>query len=126
EFDPAAEGGGAARRNPPGRAAAADKFLWVAGCLGEPFLEKFTAALTAAKPGDPTSADTALGPLSSSTAAERLDDQVRRAVSRGATLVAGGERDGNFYSSTVLTDITPDNPGYREEFFGPVAQVYRA
>jgi len=25
----------------------------------------------------------------------------------------------------VLTDITPDNPAYTEEFFGPVAQVYR-
>ena len=26
---------------------------------------------------------------------------------------------------TVLTDVTPDNDAYREEFFGPVAQVYR-
>ena len=43
-----------------------------------------------------------------------------------ATLVAGGDRDGNFFSATVLTGITPDNDAYREEFFGPVAAVYRA
>ncbi len=39
--------------------------------------------------------------------------------------MAGGERKGNFFSPTVLTDITPDNDAYREELFGPVAQVYR-
>src|SRR6185295_14187106 len=75
--------------------------------------------------GDPTSSDTTVGPLSSALAAERLDDQVKRAVDQGATLVAGGDRDGNFFSTTVLTGITPDNDAYHEEFFGPVASVYR-
>jgi succinate-semialdehyde dehydrogenase/glutarate-semialdehyde dehydrogenase len=46
-------------------------------------------------------------------------------VQQGAKLLAGGERKGNFFSPTVLTDIAPDNDAYREEFFGPVAQVYR-
>jgi succinate-semialdehyde dehydrogenase/glutarate-semialdehyde dehydrogenase len=50
---------------------------------------------------------------------------VDRAVAGGATIVAGGERRGNFYPSTVLTGIEPDNPAYREELFGPVASVYR-
>jgi succinate-semialdehyde dehydrogenase / glutarate-semialdehyde dehydrogenase len=63
--------------------------------------------------------------LSSETAADRLEDQVNRAVAQGATVVAGGGRDGNFYEPTVLTDITSDNDAYREELFGPVAQVYR-
>ena len=73
------------------------------------------------KPGDPTADGTALGPLSSSTAADRLQDQLDRAVKGGARVVAGGERDGNFFSPTVLTDVTPDNDAYREELFGPVA-----
>jgi succinate-semialdehyde dehydrogenase/glutarate-semialdehyde dehydrogenase len=93
--------------------------------LYDPFVEKFTAALTAVKPGDPTSPDTAIGPLSSSIATERLADQVQRAVDSGAKIVAGGEHDGNFFSTTVMTDITPDNPARREEFFGPVAQIYK-
>ena len=93
--------------------------------LYEPFLEKFTAAMSAWKPGDPTADGTALGPLSSSTAADRLQDQLDRAIKGGAKVVVGGERDGNFFAPMVLTDVTPDNDAYREELFGPVAVVYR-
>lgn len=108
-----------------GQACNAAKRFIVIDDLYEPFLEKFTAALTAVAPGDPSKSETTIGPLSSTTATERLEDQVKRAVDRGAKLVAGGTRDGNYFSTTVLTDITPDNDAYREEFFGPVAQVYR-
>ena len=38
---------------------------------------------------------------------------------------AGGAHDGNFFETTILTDIGPDNDAYREEFFGPVASIYR-
>jgi acyl-CoA reductase-like NAD-dependent aldehyde dehydrogenase len=58
-------------------------------------------------------------------AAERLADQVDRALAQGATLVAGGTRDGAFYAPTVLTGVTKDMDAYREEFFGPVGVVYR-
>ena len=125
DLDGAVEAAVGARLENTGQACNAAKRFIVVDELYEPFLEKFTAALTAVKPGDPTSEETAIGPLSSAVATDRLEDQVKRAVSAGATLVAGGEREGNFYSSTVLTDIKPDNPGYREEFFGPVASVYR-
>jgi succinate-semialdehyde dehydrogenase/glutarate-semialdehyde dehydrogenase len=114
-----------ARLENTGQSCNAGKRFIVADELYEPFLQKFTSALTAVKPGDPHSPETTIGPLSSKTAAERLEDQVRRAVDQGAKLVAGGQREGNFFSPTVLTDITPDNDAYREEFFGPVAQVYR-
>src|SRR4029450_5077732 len=78
------------------------------------------------KLGDPFADDTVLGPLSSEVAAERLAGQVDKAVAQGATLVAGGARDGAVYRATVLTDVTPDMDAYREEFFGPVGVVYRA
>ena len=93
--------------------------------LYDAFVEKFTTAMTGAKVGDPFADDTVLGPLSSLTAAERLAAQVDKAVAQGATLVAGGTRDGAFYAATVLTDVTPDMDAYREEFFGPVGVVYR-
>jgi acyl-CoA reductase-like NAD-dependent aldehyde dehydrogenase len=54
-----------------------------------------------------------------------LQDQLDRAIKGGAKVVAGGERDGNFFSPMVLTDVTPGNDAYREELFGPVAVVYR-
>src|ERR1700760_176447 len=125
DLDTAVEQAVAPRLENTGQACNAGKRFIVTDQLYQPFLEKFTAALTAVKPGDPSSADTTIGPLSSKTAADRLEDQVRRAVDQGAKLVAGGERNGNFYSPTVLTGITPDNDAYHEEFFGPVAQVYR-
>ena len=92
--------------------------------LYEPFLKKFSAKLAETEATDPTSDDTVLGPLSSLTAAEDVDEQVKRAIERGATLVHGGTRDGAFFPTTVLTDITPENPASQEEFFAPVAQVY--
>jgi succinate-semialdehyde dehydrogenase / glutarate-semialdehyde dehydrogenase len=125
DLDATVESAVAGRLENTGQACNAAKRFIVVDDLYEPFVEKFTAALTAVKPGDPTSEDTTIGPLSSTTAADRLEDQVKRAVDQGAKLVAGGERDGNFYSTTILTDISPENDAYREEFFGPVASIYR-
>jgi succinate-semialdehyde dehydrogenase / glutarate-semialdehyde dehydrogenase len=125
DLNAAVESAVAARLENTGQACNAGKRFIVVDELYEPFLEKFTAALTAVKPGDPSSPETTIGPLSSKAAADRLEDQVKHAVEQGAKLVTGGERDGNFYSPTVLTGITPDNDAYREEFFGPVAAVYR-
>ncbi|MDY0908891.1 NAD-dependent succinate-semialdehyde dehydrogenase [Microbacterium sp. CFBP9034] len=103
---------------------AAKRFIVVDG-LYDDFLEKFTAKMSEAKVGDPFAEDTVLGPLSSLTAAERLAEQVDKAVSQGATLVTGGTRDGAYYPGTVLTDVTPEMDAYGEEFFGPVGVVYK-
>jgi succinate-semialdehyde dehydrogenase / glutarate-semialdehyde dehydrogenase len=125
DLDKTVEDAVAARIDNAGQSCNAAKRMIVIDELYEPFLEKFTAALTAVKPGDPKERETELGPLSSQVAADRLEDQVKRAIEQGATVVAGGKRDGNYFEPTVLTDITPENDAYREELFGPVAQVYR-
>jgi succinate-semialdehyde dehydrogenase/glutarate-semialdehyde dehydrogenase len=115
-----------ARLDNSGQSCNAAKRFVVADDLYDAFLEKFTAKLAEVEASDPTSTDSALGPLSSLKAAEGLDEQVKRAVQNGATLVRGGGRDGAFFETTVLTDVTPENPASKEEFFGPVAQVFRA
>jgi succinate-semialdehyde dehydrogenase/glutarate-semialdehyde dehydrogenase len=125
DLDGAIEAAVGSRLDNSGQSCNAAKRFIVADELYEDFLEGFTAAMTATEPGDPTAEDAAMGPLSSATATERLQDQLDRAIAQGATVVAGGDRDGNFFKSTVLTDVTPDNDAYREEFFGPVASVYR-
>jgi succinate-semialdehyde dehydrogenase/glutarate-semialdehyde dehydrogenase len=126
DLDAAAQNAVDARLDNSGQSCNAAKRFIVADELYEPFLEKFTAKLAEIEATDPTSADSALGPLSSLEAAERLDEQVKRAIEHGARLVHGGTRSGAFYATTVLTDVTPGNPASKEEFFGPVAQVYRA
>jgi len=115
-----------ARLDNTGQSCNAAKRFIVADDLYEPFLERFTEAMKAAKLGDPLAEDTVLGPLSSLTAAQRLEEQVTRAVEQGAKLVLGGKRDGAYFEPTVLTDVTPDMDAYREEFFGPVGMVFRA
>ena len=125
DMDAAVESAVGARLENTGQACNAAKRFVVMDELYEPFVEKFTAALSEVKPEDPSSPDTTIGPLSSELAGDRLEEQVKRAVEQGANLVTGGERDGNFYSATLLTDISEDNDAYHEEFFGPVASVYR-
>ncbi|MGU3644992.1 NAD-dependent succinate-semialdehyde dehydrogenase [Microbacterium sp. C23T] len=125
DLDGAVEAAVAARLDNTGQSCNAAKRFIVVDGLYDAFLEKFTAAMSGAKVGDPFADDTVLGPLSSLTAAERLAEQVDKAVAQGATLVAGGQRDGAFYPGTVLTDVTSDMDAYREEFFGPVGVVYK-
>ena len=125
DLDKTVEDAVAARLDNTGQSCNAAKRFIVADDLYEPFLEKFSAAMAATKPGDPTSEDTEIGPLSSRTAADLLEDQVKRAIDQGALVAVGGSRDGNFFEPTVLTDIEPGNDAYHEELFGPVAQVYR-
>ena len=125
DLEAAASSAAEARLDNAGQSCNAAKRFIVVDELYDEFLEKFKAALTAATPGDPASEDTAVGPLSSETAADRLEDQVRRAVDAGAEIITGGKREGNFFEPTILTGIEPGAEASQEEFFGPVAQVYR-
>ncbi|VEG51111.1 NAD-dependent aldehyde dehydrogenase [Mycolicibacterium aurum] len=100
-----------------GQACNAAKRFIVADSVYDEFLEKFTAKVKEKAEG--------LAPLSSVAAAERLAEQVDRAVADGATLVSEGERNGAFFPPGVLTNVSPDSASYKEELFGPVATVYK-
>jgi succinate-semialdehyde dehydrogenase/glutarate-semialdehyde dehydrogenase len=113
-----------ARLDNTGQSCNAAKRFIVVDELYDDFLAKFTEKMKEVEPGDPTD-DAAMGPLSSSTAAERLQDQIDRAKAQGAEVVLEGDRKDNFFRPTVLTGISPENDAYREEFFGPVASVYK-
>jgi len=111
-----------------GQTCCAAKRFVVVDKLADKFLEKFQAALAALEPGDPLDAKTTLGPLSSEQALIDLLKQVDDAVSKGAKLIMGGkrvDRPGSYMQPTILTDIKPENPAFREEFFGPVALFFR-
>jgi len=125
DLDEAVTAAAEARLDNTGQSCNAAKRFIVVDELYDDFLEKFKEQLGEAKPGDPTAEDTAVGPLSSQTAADRLEDQVKRAIANGAEVVVGGNRDGNFFEPTILTGIKPGDEASQEEFFGPVAQVYK-
>jgi succinate-semialdehyde dehydrogenase / glutarate-semialdehyde dehydrogenase len=64
-------------------------------------------------------------PLSSATAARNLAAQVDQAVAQGAELQTTGDRSGAFFPAGILTGVTPTNPVFRQELFGPVAMVFK-
>ncbi len=116
------------KMNNTGQCCVAAKRFIVVEELADRFLDKFQTALTALKPGDPMDEATTLGPLSTEAALVQLLGQVDGALAKGATVVMGGkriDRPGAFMEATILTNIKPDNPAFREEFFGPVALFFR-
>jgi succinate-semialdehyde dehydrogenase/glutarate-semialdehyde dehydrogenase len=66
--------------------------------------------------------------MSQEVALVDLLKQVDSAVAHGAKVLMGGKRmnrPGAFMETTVLADVKPDNPAFRQEFFGPVAMFFR-
>jgi len=111
-----------------GQTCCAAKRFIVVEELADRFLERFAAALGALKAGDPLDEKTTLGPLSTEAALLQLLGQVDDAIAKGATLLMGGkriDRPGAYMAPTILTDVKPDNPAFRDEFFGPVALFFR-
>ncbi len=125
DLDSAAQVAAAARLGNTGQACNAAKRIIVSDEYYDDFLVRLKEEMEAAKPGDPADESTAVGPLSSKMAADRLEDQVKRAIENGAEVLVGGKRDGNFFEPTILTGIKPGDEASQEEFFGPVAQVYK-
>jgi len=117
-----------AKMNNTGQCCIAAKRLIVVEELADRFLEKFQSAMAALKPGDPMDQMTTLGPLSTEAALVKLLEQVEESVANGATVVMGGkriDRPGWFMQPTILTNVKPGNPAFRQEFFGPVAMFFR-
>jgi succinate-semialdehyde dehydrogenase/glutarate-semialdehyde dehydrogenase len=111
-----------------GQTCCAAKRFIVVDQIADAFLEKFRSALAALKPGDPLDEKTTLGPLSTESAVLQLQAQVDAAVAKGAKVILGGkriDRPGAFMAPTILTDVKPGNPAFRDEFFGPVAMFFR-
>ncbi|MFR9797847.1 NADP-dependent succinic semialdehyde dehydrogenase [Streptomyces sp. MS06] len=93
------------------------------------FTERFVAGMRALKVGDPMEEGTDVGPLSSESGREDLEELVDDARRAGASVLCGGRRpdgDGWYYPPTVLAGITREMRIHREEAFGPVATLYRA
>ena len=124
-IDEVVEAAASARLDNTGQSCNAAKRFLIIDKHYDEFLEKFTARMLATTPSAPDSDESELGALSSAAAADGLQKQIDRAVEQGAKLHTSGERNGCFFPPAVLTDVQPGTDAYREEFFGPVAQVYR-
>jgi len=111
-----------------GQSCIAAKRFIVAEPIADEFERKFVAKMQSLKLGDPFDDKTDVGPLATPDAVKDLDADVQKSVQAGAKLLTGGhpmKGPGNFYAPTVLTNVPKGSPAYGEEFFGPVASIFR-
>jgi benzaldehyde dehydrogenase (NAD) len=73
--------------------------------------------------GDPATGQVALGPLINERQRDRVHAIVQDSIREGAKLEAGGTFDKLFYKPTVLSAVRPTMRAFREEVFGPVANI---
>jgi acyl-CoA reductase-like NAD-dependent aldehyde dehydrogenase len=82
---------------------------------------RLTTEVSALKAGDPKDPETFIGPMISDKEAARLEAWIQAAVSSGATLLCGGQRDGAMLAATLLEGVSSTSDVSCEEAFGPVA-----
>ena len=107
---------------------AAKRFV-VVDAIYDAFRDKFVEAMQAVTIGDPTGDDVKMGPMAREDLRDDLHEQVEQSVQNGAKILCGGEvpdQKGWYYPATVLEDVTPGQPAYDDELFGPVAALIRA
>jgi len=112
-----------------GQSCIAAKRMIVEAPVYDRFAERLAKRLGALRVGDPADPDTDVGPLAREDLREDLHRQVRESLAAGARCLLGGELPegpGFFYPVTLLADVTPEMPAFREETFGPVAALVRA
>lgn len=97
--------------------------VYVEEAIYADFVEKFTAATNRLTTGDKLSEDTDMGPLITEAEAKRVEGLIEEAVSLGAQVATGGERDGAFVEPTVLVNVSPEATIAKEEIFGPVVML---
>ena len=112
-----------------GQVCVSSKRMILVEAIYDKFMEGYTKGVAALKAGDPMDPNTTLAPLSSQGAADEVKQKIREAVEHGATATEVGPKvpeQGAFVQPTILTNVTPDNPAYYWEFFGPVSMILKA
>ncbi|MGQ9870140.1 NAD-dependent succinate-semialdehyde dehydrogenase [Leptodesmis sp.] len=111
-----------------GQSCIAAKRFIIANSIADEFEEKLVAKYKELKVGDPMQPDTDIGPLATRSIVKELDEQVQAIVNEGARVLIGGKAldgPGNYYLPTIVTDIPATSKMAQEEFFGPVALLFR-
>ncbi|MGB3491216.1 MAG: NAD-dependent succinate-semialdehyde dehydrogenase [Elainellaceae cyanobacterium] len=118
-----------------GQSCIAAKRFIVQESIADEFTERVAHKFAALKVGDPLHPDTDIGPLATPAIRDEIVQQVEACLRAGATALVGGSvetlplddslKGGNFYPPTLLVDIPPGTPAEQEEFFGPVAMLFR-
>ena len=107
-----------------GQACIASSRFYVERPLYDEFVKRFAMIVSKLGMGDLRDPNTVIAPVISSRQRERIKNHITDAKAKGATVVAGGDWDGNRCQPTLLTDVTEEMTVCRTETFGPVTSIY--
>ena len=107
-----------------GQACIASSRFYVERPLYDEFVKRFAMIVSKLGMGDLRDPNTVIAPVISSRQRERITNHIKDAKAKGATVVAGGDWDGNRCQPTLLTDVTEEMTVCRTETFGPVTSIY--
>jgi len=137
DLDAAITTGANARLINNGQSCIAAKRFIVAEAIADRFEQGLVEQFQALKVGDPMDTSIDIGPMATPAIRQDLDRQVQVCRQQGANILIGGDRaalldtlpqelrSGYFYPPTILSQIPPGTPADDEEFFGPVALIFR-
>ncbi|QIZ97886.1 NAD-dependent succinate-semialdehyde dehydrogenase [Leifsonia sp. PS1209] len=128
DLDKAVEGAMLAKfRNIGEACTAANRFI-VHESVADEFAARVAERVRGMRVGRGTEEGVTIGPLIDQDAVDKAATLLQDAVSRGATVLAGGSRipgTGTFFEPTVVTDVAAGSDILREEIFGPVLSIVR-
>ncbi|MEM6637955.1 MAG: NAD-dependent succinate-semialdehyde dehydrogenase [Pseudomonadota bacterium] len=128
DLDKAVEGAMISKYRNAGQTCVCANRIYVQSGVYDAFAEKLAEAARGLAVGDGFAASTTTGPLINEAAVEKVEDHLKDAVSKGGSVIVGGNRHalgGTFFEPTVVTGITQDMKVAREETFGPVAPLFQ-
>ena len=111
-----------------GQSCCAVERIYVHEKVYDDYVDAFSKEVQSYKIGSPTEEGTYLGPLSRKDQLDVLEQQVKDALQKGATIVTGGSRvnrPGYFYKPTILTDVNHEMSVMKDETFGPVIGIMK-
>lgn len=102
--------------------------IYVHENMYDDYVKAFVEEVKSWKIGDPTEGGVYIGPLTRAAQIEVLENQVKEALEKGATLAYGGQRidrAGNYFEPTILINVTNDMAVMQDESFGPIIGIMK-
>lgn len=123
DLDYAAEKAVSTRMQNAGQSCIASKRFLIHEEVYSEFVELFKQKLNTLITGDKYNETVTFGAMAREDLAVELENQLQKSVAKGATIIAGGKRNGAFFEPTIVANVSVDMPVFNEETFGPLAAI---
>lgn len=127
DIDVAVKGAIASKYRNAGQTCVSANRLYVQRSIYSSFIAKYKEAVSELRVGNGVKENVQIGPLINKEAVEKVQRLLKDALTKGAEIIMGGDKnddDNLFYPPTIITHCTQEMALSKEEIFGPVAAIY--